>query len=785
MAENQIDVKFGGDSAQAQKATADLAAALKASVDQMNNSLSAAMAGFDKFKGVLVTLTAVLAGGKMFKDSIAAANEWNLSVGKLAKLMGTTTEKASVLAVALNHLGVSTDTMSSASMMMSRQLSTNEEAFKTLGIETRNTSTGAFRPAGEIMVEVNEKLKSIKNITEQNVAGMKVYGRGWAELKPILKLNEEAMAEAEETAKRLHLIVGQEGVEASKNYKAQLRDIELVTKSLEVQVGNHLLPVMTKLGAWLGGEGQTLTQAFAYALERVIFAAQFTWVTVRYVVDYFSGLAARFVTSLSGMGEALTAFVTKGSEAAKAVLERNAAELRAIREGQDEELKKSAAQLDSLVAQLGKPLPKPKVQGGGDDAGPHFDFSKPKDSSQDKRFQEWKNQLEQMKEAEGNFFKTSLSEDEAYWQGKLAGVKGSGEKEKQLRRQIEHELYSIHKQQAMQQRQLEEEGVANTKKIASDEVAVKKEALRTKKELGQITEREEIAEQIKLADEEYQIELKALDDKIKLYDQDLVAKTKLENEKSALLRKHALETKKLNDDVLISEKKSIDSMLAPITSAIEKSVTGMIQGTLTLKKALANLFTSILGEFVSMCAKMAAKWAATELLKTGISKEQNIIRTMLEKVGLIETTAAQTTASATTVATKQIESKETIPAEAAVAASGAASAVASIPYVGPALAAAAYAETFAMCMAGMAGFAVGSWEVPGDAFTKIHKGEMIVPAQFAENIRDGGRLGSGGDTHLHVHAVDSASVERLFRDNGHLLAKELRRQSRNFSPTKA
>ena len=70
-------------------------------------------------------------------------------------------------------------------------------------------------------------------------------------------------------------------------------------------------------------------------------------------------------------------------------------------------------------------------------------------------------------------------------------------------------------------------------------------------------------------------------------------------------------------------------------------------------------------------------------------------------------------------------------------------------------------------------------------FTKIHKGEMIVPEQFASRVRDGGGLGDGGDVHLHVHAVDSDSVKRLFRDNAAALSEVLRRQVRNFAPVRA
>ena len=88
----------------------------------------------------------------------------------------------------------------------------------------------------------------------------------------------------------------------------------------------------------------------------------------------------------------------------------------------------------------------------------------------------------------------------------------------------------------------------------------------------------------------------------------------------------------------------------------------------------------------------------------------------------------------------------------------------------------------------MPGFAVGSWNVPGDMFTKVHAGETILNAGDASNFRgaiDNVGGGGGGETHLHVHAVDAKSVQRLFMDNGHHIAQALKRQVRNFSPTNA
>jgi hypothetical protein len=65
----------------------------------------------------------------------------------------------------------------------------------------------------------------------------------------------------------------------------------------------------------------------------------------------------------------------------------------------------------------------------------------------------------------------------------------------------------------------------------------------------------------------------------------------------------------------------------------------------------------------------------------------------------------------------------------------------------------------------------------------VHQGEMIVPASFAEGMRNGGGgMGGGTTVNLHVNAVDGQSVRRLFMDNGEHIAAALATQVRGMHP---
>lgn len=133
------------------------------------------------------------------------------------------------------------------------------------------------------------------------------------------------------------------------------------------------------------------------------------------------------------------------------------------------------------------------------------------------------------------------------------------------------------------------------------------------------------------------------------------------------------------------------------------------------------------------------------------------------QVAAVTTAEAAKTAAkvSSAVAGKVAESAAnmtTAESQAAVAATGAAAAVAWIPLVGPALALTAATTTFAALQpfVALASLDTGTNMVPRDMPAMVHAGERIIPradnAALMKAIAGGGNQDNrrGGDTHLHV-----------------------------------
>jgi hypothetical protein len=170
--------------------------------------------------------------------------------------------------------------------------------------------------------------------------------------------------------------------------------------------------------------------------------------------------------------------------------------------------------------------------------------------------------------------------------------------------------------------------------------------------------------------------------------------------------------------------------------------------------------------------KRATNWIASELTMTTATEAGDAARL-----------ASQTSAAAAGKAAQAATGATTVFGDANKAASGAYSAVAGIPIVGPILAPAAAVAAFAAVMAYDVFSAERGFDIPAglNPMTQLHEREMVLPAHMAEPLRAGlvgGSRPMGGD--IHIHAVDAASFQRLLSDNKSALARALRSAHRGF-----
>jgi hypothetical protein len=371
---------------------------------------------------------------------------------------------------------------------------------------------------------------------------------------------------------------------------------------------------------------------------------------------------------------------------------------------------------------------------------------------------EYKDQLAAMK-ADEQQYKSNLEAKLAIAQeiaAKVAKAEGSNSA---AAKQAAGEVLSIERELAAQRLA---EKTTNIKALSDLELskvdAAEREA-QLQNSLGRTTDAQLIAQEKEFEAQSYQLKLQALDAERALdaesYDKNPAKLAQLNAQKLALETQYAASIQKLNAKSVQDSNKDYAALFASIKSGFASTISDFMKGTTSLSGAIKGLFADIGQSIMKMISNMAAQFLETSLMQLVTSKTSG--------AAIIGTLAAQ-------------------------AAAGAFASTAAIPYVGPELAPAAAATAYASTMS-FQGFAsaAGGYDIPGsiDPVIQAHRNEMVLPAKYADVLRNmaaGGQSGgrTGGGHTIHIHAMDGQSVLRVLTRNSGQVSQALKKMNGRF-----
>jgi hypothetical protein len=764
----------------------------------------------------LVALTALLAGGKFFSEAVDETKKFTGEAIKLSRALGITVDEAARLNIALGDIYVSSDTFIGASAMLTRQLRTNEDGLRALGVQTRDAN-GHLLPMQEIMTSSLKVLNEFKEGTDRNIAAQALFGRGAQDAMQLLKLNAQVLEEARQKQEALGLTVSQENVDAYKRYKAALNDVGDVMLAIKKTIGDALMPILTELGEWFASTGpqrvefmRTAMKVLGTALNLAVagFEQLMTVCLATTRTLYLSGMAVyEFFSKLAGGDFA-------GAKAAAT------ARFQEIRETWSKAAEDMVGQGQRAWQRIqdawsGKSTPAQKPASGQRSMGESGEGKTPPS-----RMGQWEVDLMDRKVAfqkENDLREMSKQQEMDYWgeiqtrsdltkeemlalsrkvaqseldilkeqyqtriarmNDELEGWRYNQKERLAIAERMAAEVarhYDADSRQAIEAQKkvvLARRALADQEKAIADEqrvmqanlqlaeVGARERDAQLQVSLGLMTNAELLAQQAQFEQERNAIKYQALmERKATLLamgdDMDPVAYQKLLSEIQALELAHqqemqAIRARSAQENAMYT-KSFKDGMESGMTGVLQN----FMKGTMTITGLMRGMATAVLDAFTNMLAKFVVNQIMNSALVKSI------------KIG-----------EATTV----------VGANAAEAATGAAASVAPTPFVGPALAASAYAGTLAMAMGAMSLFSArDGFDVPSgvNPLTQLHEREMVLPAAQADAVRglasgEGGGSAGVKDVHFHVQALDGDSVRRFFNQHKVSLMESIRAASRN------
>jgi hypothetical protein len=394
----------------------------------------------------------------------------------------------------------------------------------------------------------------------------------------------------------------------------------------------------------------------------------------------------------------------------------------------------------------------------------------------------WKLELADALNEEKNWGADESAFSLQFWTEKLGQVKAGSKEELEIRRDIAHAKMALFKEE----QQLE---VAGIKELEADRLSLAKaqsglEKIVLQEKLTAIDEEVKAGQLGALQAAEQRRTLNATMEQYDIALAEREYRIKLASLNQILLLEHLKPQQRAQVNVQIEqlEKQHQDQMTILNAQANQKRMADdakVADAQRAEWKGVAKTFGDALGQMATFQKSFAATvnglWQS---LVGGVSQAiSRMVTNWITSIAMGE--AAEFAAHFRLVAM-----------HAKTAAAGAWKAVVGIPIIGPVLAPIAAATAFAGVMAFSAEGGMGT--VPYDnAPFLLHKNEMVLPADLATRVRamTGGASGdasfpsaansNGGDTHIHIHAMDTQSIARFARDNGHHFAAGVKKAVRD------
>lgn len=289
-----------------------------------------------------------------------------------------------------------------------------------------------------------------------------------------------------------------------------------------------------------------------------------------------------------------------------------------------------------------------------------------------------------------------------------------------------------------------------------DALEARKSSLDAEVKLHALSKAAEYAELINFATQSYNVELQMLNDDManmdkstKAYADMVQKKLELEANFNKVVAQYQSQQTVAQGSYWNTFVKEGDKAFSEVASTASSSFASMIVHGGTWLQFEQAVMEKVISGALNVFGKMVAQWAESQLTMTAANA-----------AGAAARTATSTAAAVTTAGVEGATQKQTVLGHAYSAAAAVYDDVAQIPYVGWILAPPAAAAAFIAVSAfggGIPSFDVGAWNLPSDTLAMVHKGEMIIPASIANDMR-AGLGGAGGLGSLSMSYSPSINV---------------------------
>ncbi|ENO85539.1 hypothetical protein [Thauera aminoaromatica] len=239
----------------------------RALLDPLTASVARATEGFGalatRLRGIPAALSrfsgAIGIGGGGLAASVlaiakASANA-SSEIGAMSQRTGVGTEALSRLAYAARAAGGSTSALEGGLQSLAVNMAlaakgggASAAMFDRLGIAVTR-SDGSLRSTDEVFVDLAQRLSELPDGIVKTTAAVGLLGKGADELVPVLNLGREGLAALANESDRFGQTISESAAAAALEFNRNLERLQGLTQGVVVQIGNALIPGLSRLAA--------------------------------------------------------------------------------------------------------------------------------------------------------------------------------------------------------------------------------------------------------------------------------------------------------------------------------------------------------------------------------------------------------------------------------------------------------------------------------------------------------------------------------------------------------
>lgn len=796
-------------------------------VGAATGSLRTAIAGL----GAAFTAAAI---STRVREQIDLADKLDESAQKAA----VSAQSLSTLAYAAKFGSVDMDALTGALGKLSKVMfeadTGNKKAaatFTALGVSFKDQE-GKLRAGDAVLVDLAERFSTMPDNAQKSALAMELFGKSGAEMLPFLNMGAEGIEKLREEARRMGLEISDEAAAAAGDLNDKLDKMHAKTEGVWRQFAMKLIPTLSAAADGFGesaGSGGVLNAAMSavdVTLKGLIISGAAVGATFKDIGTVIGGVAAAVMSAAGGdfqgarnilgmigddiqkNGKAFEDYAKKvwngqtdksnGPKATKPV------DISAIRDANAPAAKSRVSEWDNELDRM-----KLAHQKMTSEEGTFIEFSRERERdfwkakldmtsmSSDERYSVEKKYLASVQSINSEAFnaqiaaqKNQMAEMEKNYLAQLTVAQDIAARMQQAYgvdskqyADAQRAVITVQRQADDQRRQLADLALAEQRSTATQSIELERQQNDLSLSLGLISRRQYLAMELDYQSQLQEIRRQALLRKQETTDpeKDPVAYQQILNQLLEQERTFELAKRKLTADLKVESAAPGSGVFSTLESSFSSAADGMLNRAQGWRSSMTGIFTSVGTAFVQeMAVKPLAAYVASMAKRLFLTSTTATSETGIEAAAAGAKMAASSTASTVAVTNNAV-----------VAGSGAAASQASIPYVGPALAAVAMAAMLAtvMGMSSSIKSARGGYDIPAgiNPMTQLHEEEMVLPARYANVIRG---LASAGDPQPagqgivyapQITAMDGKSVRRVLNEHSQVLVDIMKSNQRQMS----